>query len=420
MTIWRSAAERGEEPERPYSGTFTVRIPPELHRDAALQARLKDKSLNSWVAELLAEAAAGRHVKRRRWRAQGTRRHGSHRRRVRAQPDRETSVSSKQESAAGARAASRPAGREAHPLLSPTRSRRSTGSTRPRARPSAWPGRRPASYWFKTQRIGGPSRLALLAEEQREDLPLVNALRADVKRWRASGYEGATQVTKELLRYWWRADRPRRLFFCQLEAAETVIFLNEIRLAGRRPRFTPQFTDEHLDRLRDLPADPSLLPLTRLGLKMATGSGKTVVMAMLMAWAFCNRGQVSSDERFPAAALIVCPNLTIKERLQVLRPENPNNYFAEFDLVPAAMRPLLHRGKVLVTNWHLFAPESEHVEGGRSYTVVNKGPESPDAFARRVLGDLYDHAPILVMNDEGHHAWRPKPAETLDARRQAA
>jgi len=84
-------------------------------------------------------------------------------------------------------------------------------------------GRRPASYWFKTQRVGD-QQMALFAEETREDLPLVNALRADVKRWRASGYEGATEVTKELLRYWWRSDRPRRLFFCQLEAAETVIF----------------------------------------------------------------------------------------------------------------------------------------------------------------------------------------------------
>jgi len=270
------------------------------------------------------------------------------------------------------------------------------------------PGRRPASYWYKTQRVA-EGQLALIAEETREDLPLVNALRADVKRWRASGYEGATPVTKELLRWWARADRPRRLFFCQLEAAETVIFLNEIRLAGRKPRFTPQFTDDHLDRLRDLPADPALPALTRLGLKMATGSGKTVVMAMLLAWSFCNRGQTPSDARFPAAGLVVCPNLTIKERLQVLRPENPKSYYAEFDLVPAAMRPLLQRGKVLVTNWHLFAPESEHVEGGRSYTVVNKGPESPTAFARRVLGDLADHAPLLVLNDEGHHAWRPAP-----------
>jgi len=268
-------------------------------------------------------------------------------------------------------------------------------------------GRRPASYWYKVQRVSS-QQLSLLAEEEREDLPLVNALREDVKRWRSGGYEGATQVTKELLQYWWREDRPRRLFFCQLEAAETVIFLNEIRLSGKYLRFRPAFKDEYLEQLQDLPSDPGLSPLTRLGCKMATGSGKTVVMAMIIAWAFCNRGKVPSDERFPLAALVVCPNLTIKERLQVLRPENPDNYYAAFDLVPVRMRPLLQSGKVLITNWHLFLPESEHSEGGQSYAVVNKGPEGADAFSRRVLRDLYNRAPIMVLNDEGHHAWRPK------------
>ena len=284
------------------------------------------------------------------------------------------------------------------------------------------PGRRPASYWYKTQRVA-TQQLALkgFAEEERADLPLVNSLREDVRRWRRGGYEGTTQVTKELFQYWWREDRPRRLFFCQLEAVETIIFLNEIRLSNKYLRFKPAFRDEYLEQLKDHPApNPQSLipnpqspipPLTRLGLKMATGSGKTVVMAMLIAWTFCNRGKVSSDVRFPSAALIVCPNLTIKERLQVLRPENPDNYYTAFDLIPARMRPLMQTGKVLITNWHLFLPESEHAEGGKSYTVVNKGPESPDAFARRVLGDLYDRAPIIVFNDEGHHAWRPKTPE---------
>jgi type III restriction enzyme len=274
-------------------------------------------------------------------------------------------------------------------------------------------GRRPASYWFKTRRVA-TQQLALkgFAEEERADLPLVNALREDVKRWREGGYEGATEVTKELLRYWRREDRPVPLFFCQLEAAETIIFLNEIRLSGKYVRFKPAFEDKFLPRLQDQPGDPALPSLTRLGCKMATGSGKTVVMAMLVAWSFCNRGKVSSDVRFPAAALVVCPNLTIKERLRVLRPENADNYYDEFDLVPARMRPLLQTGRVFITNWHLFLPESEHVEGGESYQVVNKGPESANAFARRVLGDLYDRAPpIMVFNDEGHHAWRPKPPE---------
>ncbi len=270
------------------------------------------------------------------------------------------------------------------------------------------PGRRPASYWYKTQRVlTGQMMLTGFAEEEREDLPLVNALREDVKRWRGSDYENATEVTKELLRYWQRPDRPRRLFFCQVEAAETVIYLNEIRLPGRHTRFKSRVTDADLSKLLDQPAAPGLPALARLGLKMATGSGKTVVMAMLVAWAFCNRGRVSSDERFPSAVLAVCPNLTIKERLQVLRPERPDNYYAAFDLVPARLRPLMAQGRVLVTNWHLFAPESEHAEGGRSYAVVNKGPESPPAFAQRILGDLAGRGPILVLNDEAHHAWRP-------------
>lgn len=270
------------------------------------------------------------------------------------------------------------------------------------------PGRRPASYWFRSERTGS-SQLSLFAEEQRDDLPLVNKLRDDVSRWRASGYEGATTVTKELLRFWSRADRPRRLFFCQLEAVETIVYLAEIRTGGKRTRFTPTFAEADLAQLVDEPAEAGLDPLTRFGCKMATGSGKTVVMAMLISWALCNRGKVASDERFPSAVLVCCPNLTVRERLQVLRPEDADNYYAAFDLVPTTLRPLLAAGKVLVTNWHRFAPEGEHVEGGKSYAVVNKGPESPEAFARRVLGDLYDRAPIMVLNDEGHHAYRPAP-----------
>ena len=114
-----------------------------------------------------------------------------------------------------------------------------------------------------------------------------------------------------------------------------------------------------------------------------------------------------SDERFPAAALVVCPNLTIKDRLQVLRPEDSENYYDEFNLIPTKHRPLLNSGKVLITNWHQFSPESPHSEGDKTYTVVNKGEETPDIFAKRVLGELYDRAPIMVLNDEGHHAYRP-------------
>ena len=144
-------------------------------------------------------------------------------------------------------------------------------------------------------------------------------------------------------------------------------------------------------------------------------------MSMLISWSFCNRGQNEASAFFPNGVLICCPNLTVKERLQVLPPERPDNYYEQFDIVPVKYRPLLQAGKVLVTNWHRFAPESEHSENGKSYAVVNKGPETPDTFARRVLEDLYDRLPIMVMNDEGHHCWRPAPeAEDLagDEKRQ--
>lgn len=271
------------------------------------------------------------------------------------------------------------------------------------------PGRRPAGYYYRTGPVRQQQQLSLLAEENWEELPLVNALRDDVRRWRESNYRGSTNVTRELLRHWRREGRPRRLFFCQIEAAETIIYLAEMRRGGRQTQFSPKFKDENLAMLTDQPDNPDLTPLIRYACKMATGSGKTVVMAMLIAWSFCNRGRVATDERFPSGVLVLCPNLTVKERLQVLRPDSPDNYYTAFDLVPLRLRDALARGKVLVTNWHRFAPESEHAEGGRSFAVVNKGPESPDAFARRVLEDLYGRGPLLVLNDEGHHAYRPKP-----------
>jgi type III restriction enzyme len=224
-------------------------------------------------------------------------------------------------------------------------------------------------------------------------------LREDVGRWRESGYRGATSVTRELLRHWARADLPRPLFCCQREAVETIIYLAEIRIPGKssktgfqkfalsdenlrkmlngeRPSFELQRPD-FFPTLVDAGVDSSLMPLRRLGCKMATGSGKTVVMAMLIAWTFCNRGQNPSSREFPGAVLVCCPNLTVKERLQVLRPENPENYFAAFDIVPTKYRPLMQFGRVLVTNWHGFAPESEHVEGAGAMRSWIRGRKRP-------------------------------------------
>jgi len=296
-------------------------------------------------------------------------------------------------------------------------------------------GRREARYFWTTQRVmtGQTELEGVGGDYGSERLPLVNALRDDVRRWRESGYENATQVTKKLLAHWTRGDRKRRFFFCQLEAVETIIYLNEILASSRRTRFnqavTPQdyaamikgekpplaaeMGDDFFPRLCDQPWDVSQKALTRYGCKMATGSGKTVVMAMLVAWSFCNRGAVPGDTRFPSAVVVACPNLTVRERLQVLRTDGDpeKSYYAQFDIVPATLRGLLSVGRVMVTNWHAFAPESEHSEGGATYAVVQKGEEGADAFARRVLRDLYGRGEVLVMNDEAHHAYRPAPPE---------
>lgn len=308
-------------------------------------------------------------------------------------------------------------------------------------RASRQPGRRPASYWYKLSddelrqrelplhfRDARGDEIRLELDEGRRDLVLVNKLRKDMKRWRTSGWEGATNVTKDLLRHWSRKDRPRRFFFCQLEAAETIIFLNEIRGLRKdgsrgKPRWNPEFSDSEFDNLLDHPADPEALPLSRMCCKMATGSGKTVVMAMLVTWAFCNRARVPSDTRFPHAALVCWPNLTIKERLQVLRTDGRSeDYYTQFDLVPPQYRDLLRTGQALVTNWHLFAPESEHSEGGKSYAVVQKGEETDEAFARGRLGQLFEHGPIMVFTTKAimrtgpHRSRRPKQKRPMPSR----
>src|SRR4051812_1814915 len=189
-------------------------------------------------------------------------------------------------------------------------------------------GRRPAGYYYKDAKARvGAAQTQLFAGEHRSDLPLVNALREDVDRWRESGYRGASQVTKDLLAHWRSPARPRPLFFCQVEAVETVIYLAEMRLTGRTARtgfHKFDLSEEDLKcllngekpaglkladgapspRLVDGPSDASLLPLTRLATKMATGSGKTIVMAMLISWAFANRGRNPESTEFPNVILV--------------------------------------------------------------------------------------------------------------------
>lgn len=244
-------------------------------------------------------------------------------------------------------------------------------------------GRRPAGYYLKA-RTRGP-QLTLL-EEEFIPLEQVNTIRKQVRDWRKQGYPGVTSITRQLLNHWNHPERERRLFFCQREAAETLIWLVETSLVEKEGIKIPKDNG-----------------LTRYACKMATGSGKTVVMGMVIAWQVLNKLANPRDPRFSDAVLLVCPNLTIRERLQVLLPWRSGNYYEKFDLVPRAMLERLQQGKFQITNWHLFQPRDD----SRSKSVVQRGMESDSAFCRRVLKELGSKRNLLVINDEAHHAYRP-------------
>lgn len=263
-------------------------------------------------------------------------------------------------------------------------------------------GRRPAGFYLKARTLKydfsseskensksktQPTQLSLL-EEEFVPLDTVNTIRERVKKWRQSGYPGITHTTRKLLNHWNNIERERRLFFCQIEAAETLIWLVEAPAAEKQGI--------------EIPKDNGL---RRYACKLATGAGKTVVMAMVIAWQVLNKLANPQDRRFSDAVLMVCPNLTIKERLQVLLPSKDGNYYEKFDIVPLGLMEKLTQGKYVITNWHLF----QHKDDSRTKSVVQRGKESDSAFCRRVLGDIKHKENILVINDEAHHAYRPAP-----------
>lgn len=271
------------------------------------------------------------------------------------------------------------------------------------AEPRIHEGRRFAGYYGmpRTENVSGA-----LASHEFFQLPLVNELRRRVGDWRARRWPNVTPVTRDLLEHWHRPDR-RPLFFAQREAVETLIWLTEATPADRQGIEVPGDAPFDVESIKK-----GYKALRRYCTKMATGSGKTVAMAMVAAWSILNKLTNKQDGRFTDAVLVVCPNLTVKERLQVLRPQLAGNYYTSFDIVPAGYRDLLARGRVHVTNWHVFAVKDDSGTRG----VVKKGRESDAAFARRVLDrELGKSGELLVLNDEAHHAYRPAPRADEDA-----
>ncbi|MEW6210480.1 MAG: BPTD_3080 family restriction endonuclease [Acidobacteriota bacterium] len=327
-------------------------------------------------------------------------------------------------------------------------------------------GRRPSLYFYRDPKAK-PERYAGREAGIAIEMKLVNLIRRRVSEWREQKYAGVTRTTLELLEWWKREGRERRLFFAQLEAAETMIFLNEARADFR----------QGLDIPRDEPGEEKRREgyngFLRYACKMATGAGKTTVMGMLAAWSILNKVNDRSDGRFSDAVLIVCPNVTIRDRLRELDPEHGEaSLYRTRDLVPSHLMPLLCQGKVVITNWHVFEPQTAQVGGvgakvikaGRAVPVrqtITIGPrkttargsryltledfhrqvdagllkvirteedksgnlkkamvevvnyvESDAALISRVLGrDISGKQNILVMNDEAHHAYRIRRSE---------
>ncbi|WP_343387778.1 DEAD/DEAH box helicase family protein [Candidatus Amarobacter glycogenicus] len=231
---------------------------------------------------------------------------------------------------------------------------------------------------------------------------------------------GITSTTRRLLDYWRDPERENKLFFCQIEALETCIYITEA---------ANKYGDAWIDSyLREQNAEAgSALP--RLALKMATGSGKTVVMAMLIAWHVLNKAANSQDARFSDSFLVVTPGITIRDRLRVLWPNDPGNYYRERDLVPADLMSGLPRANIIITNFHSFALRERTQASrltkklsGQEESGVSK--ESPDQMVRRVCRELGTRRNVIVLNDEAHHCYRHKPdGETVtligDERKEA-
>jgi len=297
------------------------------------------------------------------------------------------------------------------------------------------PSRRAASFISpipKPRRsAGGQDTLALGEERTADDgqryrhSELINAVRREVAAWRALAREQwrVTPETARLLDYWrnhrFSGVRP---FFCQIEAVETAIWLAEV--APQLGKKGAYFLD-HLKQTNE-DANPGL---ARLALKLATGAGKTTVMAMLIAWQTINAVRHPRSHKFTRGFLLVAPGLTIKDRLRVLLPNDSDNYYSHRELVPRDLLPELARAKIVITNYHAFKRrERTEISRGTRRLLAGRSGTAPETLETegqmlaRVMPELMGLKNILAINDEAHHCYREKPQDqdsTLDREQKA-
>ena len=250
------------------------------------------------------------------------------------------------------------------------------------------------------------------ARQEYDPTPIINELRVHVTRWRALPDPNSWRVTPEtarLLQHWrHHAFGGVRPFFCQIEAVETAIWLTEVApetTEGRR--FLTHLENANND------ANPEL---SRFALKLATGAGKTTVMAMLIAWQTINAVRRPNSRRFTRGFLVVAPGITIRDRLRVLQPNDPDSYYQSRELVPGDMLGDLNKARIVITNFHTFKRRErmEISSGGRALLQGRLGErpdtlESEGQMLQRAMPELMSTKNILVLNDEAHHCYRARP-----------
>jgi type III restriction enzyme len=255
------------------------------------------------------------------------------------------------------------------------------------------------------------------AKQQYDATSVINEVRGAVDKWRALTNPSHWQVTPEtarLLQHWRHHDFTAiRPFFCQVEAAETAIWLTEVAPQSQNGKRLLEYL---ASANRD--ANPELM---RLALKLATGAGKTTVMAMLIAWQTVNAVRHPGSKQFTRGFLVCAPGLTIKDRLRVLQPNDPDAYYDSRELVPGDMLEDVNHAKIVITNYHAFKLR-ERIDlsaGGRALLQGRGGDElntleTEGQMIQRVMPDLMGMKNILVINDEAHHCYREKPPEPDD------
>jgi type III restriction enzyme len=275
--------------------------------------------------------------------------------------------------------------------------------------------RRPSSFYIPVPRARIRERQlemnlaegAFGSELQKEN-EFINKVREKVKEWRDGEYAGITKTSRDLLYYWRDDSRENKLFFCQIEALETLIYINEVA-----EKSGENWIPNDL-RKANTEANPGLY---RLAFKMATGSGKTVVMAMIIAYHTLNKIRYPQDTRFTDAFAIITPGITIRDRLNVLLPNDPKNYYLQRDIVSYQDYELLLSATVFITNFHqLGLRENARYQIGSTLKATGlvkeeATKETPNAMVNRAFKSLLNKPRVLVLNDEAHHCYRERATQ---------